>query len=61
MTVMHYMLGQTQPGRLYQSAVSSDSHNLQVLLQGQCQLEPCLVVGALSGTAPSLKALTRLA
>ena len=34
MTVMHYMLGQTQPGRLYQSAVSSDSHNLQVLLQG---------------------------
>ena len=48
---MHLMLGQSQPGRLYQSAVSSDSHNLQVLLQGQVQLESCLVEGAMSGSA----------
>ena len=45
------MLGQTQPGRLYQSAVSSDSHNLQVLLQGQGQLESCLVAGTMSDSA----------
>ena len=45
------MLGQTKPGRLYQSVVSSDSNNLQVLLQGEDQLESCLVVGAMSGSA----------
>ena len=43
------MLGQTQPGRLYQSVVSSDSHDLQVFLRDRGQLESFLVVGAMSG------------
>ena len=46
------MLGQTQTGRLYQSAVSSDSHYLLTqLLLGQGQMESCLVVSAMSDSA----------
>ena len=47
--MMHKMLGQTLTGHLYQSAVSSDSHNLlKQLLQGQGQLESRLVLGAMA-------------
>ena len=46
------MLGQTQSGRLYQPAVSSFSHGLQVLLQVRGQLPGVLFsVGAVLGSA----------